>query len=237
MKNIFPLLLASVFAGFPTVSTSAATAEGLIKAHIEALGGVQALKKHTSRVMKGTLKMPEQGITAAIAVFAKAPNKLRTEIEVPGLGKIVEGFDGKVAWSNNPFTGVGEKPADQQAQARRQADFYRDVELLSRFETWTLKGEEVVDGKPADVVEGRASDGRTETLYLDRATRMLVQAKTREGEVNATVRFGDYRVVDGVKVPFSIEADAGSAGRFVMQVSEVTHGVELDEKLFRLPGQ
>jgi len=234
MNQISIVLLAVGLLGTSSLRLSAASAEDLIKAHLQAIGGVEAHKKHTSRVMKGTLRIPDQGITAEITVSAKAPNKLRTELEIPGVGKIVEGFDGKVAWSENPFTGAAEKPADQQAQARRQADFYRDVELLSRFDTWTVKGKESVGGKSADVLEGKSKEGGTETLYLDEATHMLLQAKTQDDNVNATIRFADHRLVDGITIPFSIEVDAGPAGTFSMVVTEVKHGVELDEKLFRL---
>jgi outer membrane lipoprotein-sorting protein len=234
MKHIFPILLAVGLLGTSNLRLSAASAEDLIKAHLQAIGGVAAHKKHTSRVMKGTLRIPDQGITAEITVRAKAPSKLRTELELPGVGKIVEGFDGEVAWSENPFTGAAEKPADQQAQARRQADFYRDVELLSRFGTWTVKGKELVDGKSVHVLVGESKEGLTETLYLDEATHMLLQAKTQDNNVNATIRFKDHRLVDGIKIPFSIEVDAGPAGTFSMVVTEVKHGVELDDNLFRL---
>jgi outer membrane lipoprotein-sorting protein len=237
MKKFFYLLFVPALLAASMVNLAAASAEDLIQAHLKAIGGVEAHKKHTSRVMKGTLQIPEQGISAEITIHAKAPNLLRTELEIPGVGKMVEGFDGKAAWSDNPFTGAAVKPADQQAQARRQAQFYRDVELLTRFDNWTLKGKESVGGKPAHVIEGKANDGAIETLYLDAATHMLIQAKTRDDGVNATVRFADHRDVDGIKIPFTIEVDAGPAGTFSMRVTEVKHGVELDEKLFRMAGQ
>ena len=238
MKTFYHILFVPVLLAASMANLAAATAEDLIQAHLKAIGGVEAHKKHTSRLMKGSLQMPEQGISAEIIIRAKAPNQLRTELEIPGLGKIVEGFDGKVAWSDNPFTGAAVKPADQQAQARRQAGFYRDVELLTRYDTWTLKGKESVDGKPVQVLEGKSKeDGAMETIYLDEATHLVVQMKTRDAGVSATTRLGDYRWVDGVRLPFSIEVDASPAGAFSMRVTEVKHGVELDEKLFRLGAQ
>ena len=238
MKKLYYLLFVPVFLAASMANLAAASAEDLIQAHLKAIGGVEANKKHTSRLIKGSLQIPEQGISAEITIRAKAPNLLRTELEIPGVGKIVEGFDGKAAWSDNPFTGAAVKPADQQGQARRQAEFYRDVELLTRFDNWTLKGKESVDGKPVHVLEGKSKDdGAMETIYLDEATHLMVQMKTRDAGASATTRLGDYRWVDGVRFPFSIEVDAGPVGAFSLRVTEVKHGVELDEKLFRLGAQ
>jgi outer membrane lipoprotein-sorting protein len=237
MKISVSALLVGAFLAGSTFTIHAASAEDLIKEHLKAIGGVEAHKKIKTRVLKGKLDIPAQGVTAAMIIQTKAPNKMRTELEFPGVGKIVEGFDGKVAWSNNPFTGLTEKPADQQAQAKRQADFYRDVELLDRYESWTLKGEETVNGKSTHVLEGKSKEGTTDTFYLDEKTHLIVQMKTRESGSDATIQLSDHRTVDGLKVPFSIEFDAGAAGNFSLKIDEVQHGVTLDDALFAFPSK
>jgi zinc protease len=237
MKISVSALLVGVFLAGSTFVLQAASAEELIKEHLKAIGGVEAHKKIKSRVLKGKLDIPAQGVSAAMIIQTKAPNKMRTELDLPGVGKIVEGFDGKVAWSNNPFTGLGEKPADQQDQAKRQADFYRDVELLDRYESWTLKGKEMVNGKSAHVLEGKSKEGTTDTFYLDEKTHLMVQMKTRETGSDTTIQLSDHRTVDGLKVPFSIDVDAGAAGTFALKIDEVKHDVPLDDALFAFPSK
>lgn len=237
MKYFVPTLLAATLLAGSISTLTAASAEELLQAHAKAIGGEEAHKKLKTRVIKGELRLPEQGLTAPIMIQAKAPDKLRTELDIPGVGKIVEGFDGKVAWTSNPFVGEMEKPAEQQAQARRQADFYRDVELYSRYESWTVVGSETVQGRPAHVLEAKSKDGTTETHYLDEANHWMVQVKTREAGVDTVVRLEDYRDVDGVKIPHRIEVDAGPAGTFSLRLTEVEHGVALDDKLFAMPAR
>jgi outer membrane lipoprotein-sorting protein len=237
MKSfLIPLVTVSLLAASMT-PLNAASAEELLRAHANSIGGVEAHKELTTRVLKGELRMPEQGVTAQFVIRAKAPDKVRTELEIPGLGKLVEAYDGEVAWSENPFVGLMEKPAEQHAQARRQADFYRDVELFSRHESWTVQGKDTVGGRPVHVLEGKSEGGSSEILSLDVAKHWIIQAKTRDGDVETTIRLDDYRDVDGVKIPFQIELDAGSAGTFLLRVKEVQHGVALDDELFTMPSQ
>lgn len=240
MKKLLSFLLAAaVFAGNSPLQ-AAPSAEELLKEHIQALGGVDAFKKVTTRQMKAVIEIPGAGITADMTIMSKAPDKQRSEIDIPGMGKIIEGYDGKIAWSQNPFMGLVEKSGGQLKQAQQQADFYRDVELLTRYTGWTLKGKETIDGKATDVLEGKSKEGTTDRLYLDEKTRLLVQIKTEvetpQGKVPVVSKLSDYRDVDGLKLPHKIAVEAGPEG-FNMTVKEIKHGLALDDKLFSKPTQ
>lgn len=240
MKKLFAYTLAAAVLVAHSSLVAAPSAEDLIKEHIKALGGVDAHKKVKTRQMKGVIEIPMQGISADMTIMSKAPDKQRTEIDLPGMGKVIEGFDGKIAWSQNPFTGLLEKSGGQLKQARQQAEFYRDVELLTRYTGWTLKGQETIDGKPTNVLEGKNKDGGVDVLYLDEQTHLLVQlkaeAETEQGKMQVTSKMSDYREVDGLKMPHSIKIEAGPAG-FNMKVKEIKHGLDLDDKLFAKPAQ
>ncbi len=240
MKKALPLLLAAaVFAGHSQL-LAAPSAEDLIKEHIKAIGGAEAFKKVKTRQMKGVIDIPMQGISADMVIMSKAPDKQRTEIDIPGMGKVVEAYDGKIAWSQNPWTGLIEKSGGQLKQAQQQAEFYRDVELLSRYTGWTLKGKETVDGKSTDVLEGKTKEGTVDVMYLDDKTHLLVQlkaeAETEQGRMTVISKMGDYRDVDGLKMPHSIKIEAGPGG-FNMTVKEIKHDLALDDKLFSKPAQ
>jgi outer membrane lipoprotein-sorting protein len=237
MKRLVIALVAGTLLSGSIASLDAASAEELLRAHVRAIGGLEAHKKLTSRILRGELRMIEQGFTAQMVIRAKAPDKLRTELDIPEVGKIVEGFDGEVGWSENPFSGLTRIPPEQLARARRQADFYRDVELLSRYEQWTVQGKESVGGRPVHVIEGRSKDGTSETVYLDEANHWIVQVRTRDAGGETTVRLADYRAVDGVKIPFRIDLDAGQAGTYSLLLSEVRHGDAFDDKLFTMPAR
>jgi outer membrane lipoprotein-sorting protein len=237
MKTFATVALATLLMAGSTTILPAVSVQDLIQAHYKAIGGVEAHKRIESRVMKAQIEIQSQDFSAELLIQAKAPNKLRSELNIPNAGKIVEGYDGKRAWSANPFTGVSEKPADQQAMARRQADFYQGVELHTRVESWSFRGQEQINGKRANVIEGRTKDGAIETLYLDEKSHLIVQMKVNEGGQEIVTRFDDYREVDGLKIPFSIQVDAGSGQVFELTIKEVKHGVELNDSLFVIPAK
>lgn len=240
MKKLFPILLAAAVIAGNSPLFAAPSPETLIKEHLKAIGGVDAYKKIKTRQMKAVIEIPAQGINADMVIQSKAPDKQRTEIDLPGMGKIIEGYDGKVAWSKNPWTGLMEKSGGQLKQAQQQADFYRDVELLSRYSEWTYKGKETVDGKSTDVVEGKTADGSVDTMYLDEETHLLAQLKTiadtDQGKTTIVSKMSDYRDVDGIKLPHKIDIEAGPGG-FKMTVKEIKQGLELEDSLFSKPAQ
>ena len=238
MKPLLSLTLAAACLASISQVSAAPSADDLIKEHLKAIGGVDTHKKFKTRQMKGVIEIQMMGTSADMTITSKAPNKQRTEIDLPGMGKIVEGYDGKVAWSQHPWTGLIEKTGGQLEQAKQQADFYSDIELSTRFASWTLKGKETINGKVTDVLEGKTKDGKVEQLYLDEKTHLMLQrkadAETPEGKVSVTTKLDDYRDVDGIKMPFAINVEAGPSG-FKMAVKEVKHGMDLNDTLFAKP--
>jgi hypothetical protein len=238
MKKLLLLSLAAAFlAGNPL--SAAPSGEELIKKHLKAIGGEEAHRKLKTRQMKGVIQIPAMGLAADMVLTLKAPDKQRVDIDIPGMGKVSEGYDGKIAWASNAMLGgVIEKSGAALKEAKKQADFYRDIDLMTRYESWTLKGKETVDGKSTHMIEGKSKEGTTDVLYLDEQTHLIVQLKveteTDEGRVVVTSRLGDYKEVDGIQVPHSISVEA-EAGGFNMKVTEVKHGLELDDKLFAKP--
>lgn len=236
MKKPLSLLLAVISLAAFNPTPFAQTAEEWIESHIKAIGGKEAHKKITTRVMKGTFDLKEQNFSGAkLTIQSKAPNKFRSEVDIPGVGKFTDGYDGKRAWGNNPFSGTEDKPEDQQKAAKRQADFYRDVELIELYESWTLKGKQDLDGKPAVVLVGKSKDGAIDTLYLDPETKLIRQIDNKDENNSTVVKLSEYKEIDGVKLPHSILMNAGEIGSISITISEVKHGVEMADSLFVKP--
>src|SRR5262245_40449916 len=51
------------------------TADAIIDKYISAVGGKEAVMKHTSRTMKGSFEIEAMGMTGTVQIFSKAPNK------------------------------------------------------------------------------------------------------------------------------------------------------------------
>lgn len=224
---------------------SASAAEPVLKdildAHLKAIGGAEAHRKIKSSEMRGRLEIAAMPDPATMVILSQAPDRQRVTIEAPTFGTIVEGFDGKVAWSKNGFTGLTEKTGDALTQARRQARFHRDIELPTRYQKLELVGREDLQGKPVHVLRGTYPEGDTETLYLDAETHLIVQMKGRittpEGSVDSRMELGDYRTVDGIKAPFLLRLVEPAPAAFTMKVTELKHNVPADGAMFAKPAE
>ncbi len=238
MKNPFQIILAAALLSGGITLHAAPSAEEILKEHVKAIGGEAAFKKMKSREMVAVFDIPAQGISADMKITTKAPNKMRTELDIPGMGKIVEGFDGTVAWSQNPFTGLMEKEGDQLKQAKEQADFYRDVEIAKRYETWTVKGKEKVGDKDAFVLVGSSADGSKETMFVDAESYLLLKvtatADTPSGKMDTSSTLSNYQTIDGLKLPFNIDIES-AAGNMTMKIKSVKNNVEAPDTLFGKP--
>lgn len=236
MKSLVLLLLAAlpVLAAEPTL-------QEILDAHLKAIGGVEAHRKIKSSELRGRLEIAAMPDPATMVILSQAPDRQRITIEAAAFGTIVEGFDGKVGWSKNGFTGLTEKTGEALTQARRQAQFHRDIELARRFQKLELVGREELQGKPAHVLRGTYAEGDTETLYLDAATHLIVQVKGRvvtpEGALDSRMELGDYRAVDGIKVPFLLRLVEPAPAAFTMKVTELKHNVTVDGAGFSKPAE
>ncbi|MFN0069234.1 MAG: hypothetical protein ACKVYV_16560 [Limisphaerales bacterium] len=233
----------SLLLALAALSASAAepALQDILDAHLKAIGGAEAHRKLKSSELRGRLEIAAMPDPATIVILSQAPDRQRVTIEAAGFGTIVEGFDGKMGWSKNGFTGLTEKTGDALTQARRQARFHRDIELAQRYKKLELVGREELQGKPVHVLRGTYAEGDTETLYLDAATHLIVQVKGRivtpEGALDSRMELGDYRTVDGVKAPFLMRLVEPAPAAFTMKATELKHNVTVDEARFSKPAE
>jgi hypothetical protein len=246
MKRVtLSLVVCLAVAGATIVRAAAQTPAGaptidqLIDKCITALGGRAALEKLTSRTAKGTIEIPEASMTGSIEVYEKAPNMNAIAIDLNGM-QIRQAFDGKVAWEENPQTGLAEKTGTDLADAKREGTFNMELHMKQLYPKMTVRGREPFGTSSAWVVDAVPAEGNPVAFYFDTESGLLVRMDaSRQGpdgspmQVQAYVE--DYRVVDGVKVPF-VMRQVTSMFTMVMRLVEVKHNVTLDDKMFKKPG-
>jgi hypothetical protein len=99
--------------------------------------------------------------------------------------------------------------------------------------------EDKFEGKPAFVVELRKKGLPNVTLGVDAQTGDVLVLTTTLimpglGSVPSTTRFEDYRVVDGVRLPFRQVESNEQLGRTVYEVERVEFDVKVDQNSFVL---
>ncbi len=215
----------------------------VLSRYVKALGGKEAIEKVKSRVIKGTAE--GMGMPAGLPweFYAAAPNKQLSKVEVTGFGAVLEGFDGQVAWSKNPITGVRVKEGDELAKVKREAGLDRELRFLSIYPDLAYKGTEKMDNEEVVVLETKPTPTTSERFSFSNKTGLLVrqesQFQTAQGAVKTEARMSDYRAVDGLQFPFLLKVKAEAPGQdpaeFTIKVSEVKYNVPVSDSLFAKP--
>jgi outer membrane lipoprotein-sorting protein len=225
---------------------SALTLEEILEKNYEARGGVEAWKAVETARMSGTMKMMASaagGLEAPFTIEFKRPNKMRLEFTMQGMTGI-QAFDGETGWMVMPFMGKTEPETvagEQLEQMKDQADFEG---VLMGYEekghTIELLGEEDVDGTPAYKIQVNRADGNVDTVYLD--VEYFIEFKTvskrsMQGmEIEAATVMGDYKEVEGLMFPHSMEVSMGDQPPMqVITLDTIEINPAIDDDRFAMP--
>jgi hypothetical protein len=214
------------------------TVDQILDKYVQAIGGKVAILKFNSTVSKGTCETPATGASGPIEIYAKAPNKWVFIITIPGIGAIMEGYDGATGWSQDPTTGLREKSGVELAGIKRDLDYYREIKLKDLYTKMEVRGKEKVGDREAYVVLATPAEGAPYTYYFDAQTGLKVRldelAETGLGQIPLVSYFEDYRDVDGVKVPFLVRRHS-SVLAYTFKLDEVKHNVPIEDAKFAKP--
>jgi hypothetical protein len=171
------------------------------------------------------------------------PDKIRTEFTFQGVTGVYA-FDGERGWKVAPFEGsFAPEPMEEEeaSQAADQADIEGPlVDWKAKGHQVELAGKETLDGREVYELRVTLRSGRMVTQFLDAETFLRVRAKSerivRGHRVEIETTFDDYRSVQGVSSPHSIETSAvGRPRRLAIEVEEIVVNPPLDETAFRMP--
>jgi zinc protease len=215
------------------------TVDAILDKNVKAVGGKEAIEKITSRSIKGSFEIEALGVTGApVEIFAKAPNKSSTKIDIPGFGVVNRVFDGAMGWDSNPMTGLRELSGIELAQFKRGSDFYQELNLKKHYAKMEVKGKEKVGSYETYVIEATPAEGSPEKFYFDVNTGLLVrhdaEAETPQGKTLFETYMDDYKTVDGVQIPHTTK-QTSPAISFVIKITEVKNNVEIDNAKFNKP--
>ena len=207
----------------------------LLDGYLAAVGGADALKKITSRVGKGTATaFGDQHM--AIDIYAKAPDK-RVSVMHMKEGESVTAYNGKVGWLSVPGR-VHMMNAQESFGAKMDADFAFAADVKGLYTKWETKPGEKIDGHETWLVTGEKEGEPPLQLYLDKKSGLLVRmiryVDSPLGYNPTQIDYADYRVADGVKVPYRWTV-ARPGNHFTIQVDQWQQNVPVDDAKFVAP--
>jgi hypothetical protein len=230
---------------------------------IQASGGAQRLAALTSISAKGiSVSFGGFGGNGAVEIVAKAPDKRATIIlfkAETNRGDQIRTYDGSAGWVRTPLNVVGEYPligSDLDgARVDAQLSFPGQIKsILTNLKSGppttitdlpaptsqssVLQGAVGNQSHVVDVVQGTGPRGLLVTLYFDQQTGLLLRelrfGLSPIGRVPTQIDFGDYRDVNGIKLPFRMTF-AWLDGRDAIVLDEIRTNVPVDEAKFGRP--
>ena len=199
----------------------------IIARYIEASGGEDAIRAHTSMTIKGGFEMPAMGRSGDATTYSLAPDKTLALISLPGMGEIVTGTNGDVAWAEDPMQGPRLLDGQMLADARRQARFYVQLEYDDLYPEQKAAGETEWNGQTAHQLDLVDTDGNESSHYFAADTGLLIgieATQTNEmGTMDVAITMSDFKEFGGILVPTSTLMSMPSMGmEFTQTVDSVT---------------
>lgn len=214
------------------------TVDTIVKKHIAALGGEKLLRASTSLTF--TVSGEKKGQKFEKTVVQVRPNKVRVDI-VSAEGRISKGFDGKTAWVKKGDAAAFAMSPEETKAMQSYASFEEPLlDYAKKGTTVKLVGKTDVKGTPAYDLEVTLKTGEVEHHFLDAKTFLLVKrtfpGKDKDGKpTQMSVRFGDYKKVQGRMVNHAVAWEAEDGTEHETVVSRVAWDKKFDNKLFAMP--
>lgn len=225
-----------------SLTLSAQTVDEIIAKHVAAQGGLAKLKALQSIRMTGNFE--SGGMQADFTQVLKRPMKMRLDLSVQGL-TMTQAYDGQRGWQIVPFTGQKDPElmtGDELKNAQEQADMDGPlVDYKSKGNTIELVGKEKIADKDSYHLKVMLKNGSERELYLDAATflgvKTSVKTMMRGAKVELESTLGDYRDVNGLKFPFSIEQRqvGGDGAEQKITFSKIELNPPLEDSIFKMP--
>ncbi len=194
------LLGAALLAPASAAAQDLPDAESLIAAYVEALGGADQYRGASS-VTRGTLSMAAMGLEGSFVLYQAYPNRMRMNVNLPGIGDMSEGFDGEVAWSLNPVTGPQLLEGAALAQSREQASILASLRDPSTRESAETLERTDFDGESCWRVRISWNSGRQSYDCYSVETGLLVATEaimaSPMGDIPTFALYRDYQEMDG----------------------------------------
>lgn len=242
MRSFEVLMLLALLVPSQQVSAQAGTqgdsakAAAVVARHVAATGGEAALRAITQSHTVLSMSMdggPAPGTEMRQEIWVKAPNRVYMKMNMPPIGLMEMGYDGKTAWSNSAATGPmihDEVPKNVLEMANI------GVPPLSGARI-SYAGRREIGGRAFDAVRAVLPDSQVGTFYFDVKTG-LMSGMDPEGAPappagRMTVAFDDYqrfgKVLQSTKLTTLVQGQ-----EMVVRTISVSHA-PIDAALFEPP--
>jgi hypothetical protein len=221
------------------------SADELIGKMIAAYGGDANLRKHHSSIMAVSIDMEHQGIRGEGFVYAQSPNKSGTNVKLTALNKeigdVITYFDGQTGGQLASFAPEETFTGKRLEDLKREASFSGILDWKQLYKTITVKRMAKVGDEDTYVVELAPEKGNKVTVYVSTKSLLVLRTdrvisnENTSLEIPQTELMSDYRLTEGIMVPFRIVSNNIANGDIITVIKDVKFDVEIPESVFKKP--
>jgi hypothetical protein len=239
MRRGFLALTALVLFALPL---SAQTADEIVAKYVKAIGGMDKINALKTIQRSGKFT-GGGGFEARLSQENKRPNMVREDFFIQGMDG-VNAYDGKNGWKIEPWQGkkdpepLGE---DEMKEIVSDADFDGPlVNYAAKGNKVEYVGTEPVEGTDAYKLKVTMANGEVRYYYMDTdyyvpikvETKRMIRGAEREFETS----LGDYKEVNGVYFPWSLESGPkGSPNKGKVTFEKMVANTDIPDTRFVAP--
>jgi hypothetical protein len=214
------------------------SADAIIGDAVKATGGDAPWKSHRSMETTTAIEYAKMGITGTRIQTITSRNKSLATTNIPNVGEVREGTNGRVIWSEDPDTGLRLLSGAEAAQFKLESTWNLERNLKKVFSKIAVKAD-TDGGRALECLELTPAIGQPLTTCYDAETHLQALQKgiaaTPQGDVPFTSRIKSWKEFGGIKLPELVEMTTGPI-EFSARLTSVTFDKPVDDKRFEVPG-
>jgi hypothetical protein len=215
-------------------------AETILDKYIAVTGGKAAYTKLRSETTTGVMEFSAMGLKGKVVSYHVDPDQSLVEITMEGMGRILEGTSGDIAWTVNSMQGPRIKDGDEKSEALLHAKFNGDLRWRDLYSHAETAGIESIDGKDCYKLVLTPKSGSPVTKWYDKESglllKMMMKAHTAMGEIESDSVLSDYRKEGEILMAHKVVQHASTL-EIGMTIESVKYNAEIPKEKFELPDE
>ena len=192
---------------------------------VDALGGEQTLRRHTSKTLRGKREFGGM-LEGTYESLRAAPFHSLQTTELPGMGRMEVGYNGTVGWQVGPHIGTKVLTGEDLTDMVVDSDFYAKLNYKKNHRSIKYVGLSKFDARDCHELRLTRENGKVQLQYIDAKTYLPIGSK---GEVQSNVgplvmtrTVDEFKAYDGEMIPIQFDDDVGGMQNQTTTITEVS---------------
>ena len=202
------------------------SARAIVDRHVEAIGGREALRKHSSRYIWASLDIVGQRTRGTVHVYSARPNKRVLRVDQSDAGSAVTGFDGEIGWRKESGKSPMAIRGRELLQLRDDAVFDLDLKTDDDIRLIETVGLVQWERRQRYKIRVVSVTGREWVEFFDVETGLFAGSEARrvtdKGEVTLKTVVSGYKLFGGIRLPSQLSLRSAGVEQ-VIRIIGVRH--------------